>query len=94
MLESSEISVFDARGGDRVERRGRLVEQQHFRIGREGAGDAEPLLLTAGEPVADVAQPVLHLVPQRGLLQRLLDPLIDQRFLRMPRTRRPEATFS
>ena len=38
------------RGGrDRVEGRSRLVHQEHLGLDREGPGDAEPLLLAAGE---------------------------------------------
>ena len=33
----------------RIERRGRLVEQQHFRVHRQRAGDRDPLLLSAGK---------------------------------------------
>ena len=60
---------FDARGGDRIERRARLVHEDDF--GRDGdrAGDAEPLLLTAGETGARLVETILHLVPQAGLLQ-------------------------
>ena len=32
-----------------IERRGRLVEQHHFRLERERAGDRDTLLLAAGE---------------------------------------------
>nr|WP_255515049.1 hypothetical protein [Quadrisphaera sp. INWT6] len=41
----------DARGGLRVEARGRLVGQQHARAQREGAGDADALALAAGQLV-------------------------------------------
>ncbi len=36
---------------DRVERAERLVHQQHLRLGRERAGDADALLLAAGKLV-------------------------------------------
>ena len=39
----------DPRGGDRVERRAGLVHQDHFGIDRDGAGDAQALLLAAGQ---------------------------------------------
>ncbi len=58
---------------DRVERRGGLVEQQDLRLHRNGAGDAEALLLAAGERQAALMELVLHLVPERGSAQRLLD---------------------
>ena len=37
------------RGGDRVERRARLVHQDHLGLDGDGAGDAQALLLAAGE---------------------------------------------
>src|SRR5213594_142950 len=40
-----EDQLLDARGGDRIERRARLVHQQHFRLHGQRAGDAEALLL-------------------------------------------------
>ena len=41
--------IFDARRRDRVERRARLVHQDHVGLDRETARDAQPLLLTARE---------------------------------------------
>src|SRR5580704_10818468 len=41
--------LFDALGGDRVERRGWLVEQQDFGPDGDRPGNAQALLLTAGE---------------------------------------------
>ncbi len=41
--------LFDLGGRDRIERRARLVHQDHFGANRDGAGDAEALLLAAGE---------------------------------------------
>ena len=41
--------LLDLAGGDRVERRGRFVEQQHFRLQGDRAGDAQALLLAAGQ---------------------------------------------
>ncbi len=40
------------RGGLRVERAGRLVGEQDVRVGRQRAGDADALLLPAGELLA------------------------------------------
>src|SRR4051794_39111276 len=65
--------VLDRGGGDRVERRARLVHQQHLRLDRDGPGDAQALLLTAGEAHARLAEPVLDLVPQVGVRQGALD---------------------
>src|ERR1700722_5423740 len=39
----------DLGGRDRIERRARLVEQDHFGAHCDGAGDAQPLLLAAGQ---------------------------------------------
>ena len=39
----------DPRSGDRIERRARLVHQDNFGADRDGAGDAQPLLLAARE---------------------------------------------
>ncbi len=58
-----------------IERGAGLVHQEHRGLGGDGPGDAEPLLLTAGERQATVLQLVLDLVPQRRLPERLLDPL-------------------
>ena len=82
--------LLDARGGDRVERGGRLVEQQDLRIGRQRARDAQPLLLSAGQVERDLLQAVLDFVPERGAAQRLLD-LVGRasRLALTPRTRRP-----
>ena len=68
--------VLDGEGGDRVERRAGLVHQQHVGRDRDGAGDAEPLLLAAGEAVARQGQAVLDLVPEVRAPQRLLDEVV------------------
>ena len=58
--------LLDPGGGDRVERRARLVHQDHFGIDRDGAGDAQALLLAAGEAGAGIVEAVLDLLPQAG----------------------------
>ena len=45
----------DRRLGGRVERGGRLVEDDHAGVGQQQPGDGEPLPLAAGEPVAALA---------------------------------------
>ena len=40
------------------------------------AGDAQPLLLAAGQRAAGLAQPVADLLPQPGLGQALLDQVV------------------
>ena len=58
--------LLDLGGRDRIERRARLVEQDDLGLDRHGAGDAQPLLLAAGQAQAAGVELVLHLVPQRG----------------------------
>ena len=65
--------LLDLQRRDRVERRARLVHQDHLGLDRERARDAQPLLLAAGQPDARLAEPVLDLVPQAGAAQRRLD---------------------
>src|SRR5450830_86892 len=64
--------LFDLGGGDRVERRTRLIEQDYLRPNRDRARDAQPLLLAAGQREPVGAELVLDLFPQCGALQRLL----------------------
>ena len=56
--------VLDRGGRDRVERGAGLVHEQHLRLDGDRAGDAQPLLLTAGEAGAGLVEPVLDLVPE------------------------------
>ena len=69
--------LFELRRRDRVEGGGRLVEQDHFGADGDGAGDAEALLLTAGEAKTRRVQLVLHFVPERRTLQGFFDPLVE-----------------
>src|SRR4051812_7185376 len=59
----------DSGGRNRVERRARLVEQYHFGTHRDGARNAQPLLLPAGQAEAGRIELVLDLVPQRAAPQ-------------------------
>ena len=63
----------------RVERRARLVEQEHLGLDGQGPADAQALLLAAGELDRRSAQAVLDDVPQGGLPQRGLGRLEQQR---------------
>ena len=56
-----------------VERRTRLIHEQNARLYRQRTGNAETLLLTAGEPAARLAEAVLGLVPQAGFCQALFN---------------------
>ena len=49
LLPQAEQMLVQARPGEGVERRERLVEEQHLRLGHEGAGDGDALLLAAGQ---------------------------------------------
>src|SRR5476651_1839317 len=67
---------FDLRGRDRVQRACRLVHQEHVGTNRQRSRDAEPLLLAAGERESARLQPILDLVPERGLTQASLGDLL------------------
>ncbi len=68
--------LLDLQRRDRVERGARLVHQDHVRLDRDRPGDAEALLLAAGQCGAGLAQLVLDLVPDGGPPQRALDQLV------------------
>ncbi|GAB4191076.1 MAG: hypothetical protein OHK0022_04480 [Roseiflexaceae bacterium] len=55
--------LLDLVGRHRVQRGTGLVQQQHIRLDRQGAGDAEALLLAARQRQARLLQLVLDLVP-------------------------------
>ena len=61
--------LFDAPRRRRVKCRAWLVHQQDTRLDRQGASDAQPLLLSAGQPAARLTETVLHLGPQAALGQ-------------------------
>lgn len=54
----------DLKGGDRVERGGWLIKQDHIRICGERTGDAESLLLATGEAESAFLELVFHLIPK------------------------------
>ena len=85
--------VLDARGGDGVERGGRLVHEDHLGLDGERPRDAEALLLAAGEAERAPLQPVLDLVPERRLLRAPARRARRGR-LRIPSIRGPYATLS
>ena len=60
-------------GGDGVERAGRLVAKQQIRVGYEGSGYGNPLLLAAGK----LAGTMLGALRQPYQPQYLGDPLVD-----------------
>ena len=59
--------------GLRVEVRGRLVEEEHRRVGEQRARERQPLSLTAREPPAVLADERVEPVRQR------LDPVVEPR---------------
>ncbi len=59
----------DLGGRERIECRGRLVEEDDLRLDGNGAGDAEALLLAARKAGARSVQLVLDFVPDSGAAQ-------------------------
>src|SRR5271157_4593185 len=68
--------VLNACRGDGVEGRARLVHENDLGFDGQGPGNAEPLLLAAGELEAGAMELVLDLVPERRAAQRSLDQVI------------------
>ncbi len=66
---SSSISSSMRGGRDRVERRTRLVHQDHLGADRDRTRNAKTLLLAAGKSGARIGQAVLHFLIQAGALQ-------------------------
>src|SRR6185437_5249808 len=67
--------VLDLQRGDRVQRRARLVHEDHVGLNGDRARDAQALLLAAREADARLAQAILDLLPEPGTLERALDAL-------------------
>src|SRR5581483_4267590 len=65
VLDGAHGLLHDA-GADRVQGGARLVHQEDLGAEGEGPGDAEALLLPAGEPTPRGPQPVLGLGPESG----------------------------
>src|ERR1700712_2716419 len=86
--------LLDLGGRNRIERRARLVEQDHFGPHRDGARDAQPLLLPAGQAEAGSIQLVLDFVPERAAAQRLLDAAIHFDLESFSYSLTPNAMFS
>jgi hypothetical protein len=68
--------LLDGQRRDRVERRARFVHQEDLGLDGDGPGDAQPLLLPAGQARAGPAEPVLDLFPEVGAPQRPLDEVV------------------
>ena len=71
--------LLDLRRGDGVERARGLIHEQHLRLDRERAGDAQTLLLAAGEAEGIFLQAVFHLIPDGRAAQGLFDDLVELR---------------
>src|SRR3954454_4545667 len=76
LLFQLEDQVLDGQSGDRVQCRGGLVHQQHVGLDGRRAGDAEALLLAAGEAHAWLAEAVLDLFPEVRAAQGALDDVV------------------
>ncbi len=69
--------LLDLEGGERVECGAGLVHQQDLGLVGDGAGDAKPLLLSAGETKCGIVQAILHFIPQRGGFEGALDGFVQ-----------------
>ncbi len=76
-----EQQLLNLEGGDGIESGARFVEQQYFRIDRQRAGNAEPLLLAAGERSCRLAQLVFHFGPEGGATQAAFHRFFEHRAL-------------
>ena len=86
--------LLDLQRRDRIERRAGLVHQDHLGLDRDRAGDAQALLLAAGEADPGVVEAILDLVPEADRPQRVVDPLAQSSLPRMPASFSPAATLS
>src|SRR5699024_26886 len=69
--------VLHSQGGNRVESGAGLIHEEDLRLDRDGAGDAQTLLLTTGEATTRLVQTVLDLFPEIGTAQGLLSDLLE-----------------
>src|SRR5271166_5057912 len=71
--------LLDLQRADRIQRAGRLIQQDHLRPHRDGPRDAQALLLPARQAHGGAVQPILHLTPERGAGQRPFHTLLHRR---------------
>src|SRR6266404_1240644 len=64
--------------GDRIKLGTRLIHQKHFRLHRERARDAKPLLLAARKAGPRLMQIVFYLIPKRGHAKRFFQTFIKE----------------
>src|SRR5437764_1350414 len=69
--------LLDLQRGDRIQRGAGLVHEDDLGLHRQGARDAQALLLAAGEPDARLLEAVLHLLPQARAAQRALHAVLQ-----------------
>ena len=79
----------DLERGDRVEGRGGFVHQDDLRFYRQGAGNAQALLLSARDGQSGLVELVLHLVPQGRGLQAVFHDTFQIRSVMDPIQARP-----
>ena len=91
---SSVMRVLDGQRGRRVQNRAGFVHQQDVGPYGDGAGNAQPLLLTARQPAAGLAESVLHLVPQVGPRSERSAVSSSTARLRTPCSLKPATTLS
>ena len=72
LLLEFHCQVLNLRGGNGVQGGGGLVHQKDFRFVGQGPGNAQPLLLAAGEAQGALLQTVLDLVPNGGVPEGFL----------------------
>src|SRR2546430_12162678 len=65
--------LFNFGGADGIERGAGFVEEQNFRLDGKSAGDAQALLLAAGEFIGGLVEMILYFVPERGVAQTFFD---------------------
>ena len=70
--------------GDGVERGAGLVHEDDLGLDGDGPGDAEALLLAAGEAEARWCEAVLDLVPEAGAAEAPLDRFVEAGLSLMP----------
>src|SRR5690606_37687926 len=67
--------LLDSAGGDRIKGRAGFVHENDFGRHRNGAGNAQALLLPAGKTRPGLVQPGPDLIPQACLAQAVLDQI-------------------
>ena len=69
--------ILNLGGGDGIQGGGGLVHQQDVGLHRQGPGDAQALLLAAGQAQGGLFQAILHLVPDGRALEGLLHNVVQ-----------------